>query len=67
MTPGRPNAVRSRSVKIDELLAYLRRLAGDCQAAGDHEPWAIEFEELDRRLTNGGELPTEWQRARRGR
>jgi len=41
-------------------LAMLRRLAGDIEAAGEHEPWAEHFAALDDWLTSGGVPPDDW-------
>ena len=57
--------------RLDELLVELRKLVNDSR--DDNDPtffWAIDhgahlaaaFDELDKALTDGDELPSDWQR-----
>lgn len=53
-------ATNSPTDDPNETLAMLRRLAGDCQLSGDHEPWVEHFAALDESLSNGGVPPDAW-------
>lgn len=55
-----PARALAAGVDPDALLAMLRRLVGDVDASGDHEPWAQAFDALDWYISQGGPPPWAW-------